>query len=88
MKEVKLVTLSTPCTACLIISNLIKEIFERLSTRMLPADFIILEFDNIKDIYKVEGLEVDKLPAIIIDGEQVTAGSLPNIKYLISIIEE
>lgn len=88
MKEIKLVTLVPPCSACLIITNLLIEMFNKLSKKQLDANFVLAEFDNIKDLSKVEGLEVEKFPAIIVDGEQITAGSLPSEDFLISIIKE
>ena len=88
MKKVELVTLNVPCNACLIITNLIKEMFCKLDKKNLDAEFRLVELTDIKDLCKVDGLEVEKLPAVIIDGEQITAGSLPNERYLISLIKE
>jgi hypothetical protein len=42
----------------------------------------IIMLDHVNQAYLIEGLEVDKFPAIIIDGEQILAGSLPHAKVL------
>jgi hypothetical protein len=47
----------------------------------------IIELDNLKQVAMVQGLEVEKLPAVLINNEQVTAGSLPTKEQLISMIQ-
>lgn len=88
MTKVKLVTLNEPCNACIIISNLIKEMFTYLERELPAVTFEVIELDHIKKIKNIEGIEVEKMPIILINDEQVTAGSLPNRKYLKQLIEE
>lgn len=85
-KEVVLVTLEQPCTACIITCNLTEEIIIKLRKRNGDFPFRIVRLKHIKEIKDVAGLEVEKFPAVIIDGEQVTAGTFPHpdmLKYYI-----
>ncbi len=85
---IKLVTMVHPCTACVIIDGLIKEIFAKLKAEYPDVEFITLRLDHPDKLKTVPGLEVEKLPAILVDGEQITAGSLPRRKELAEIIKE
>ena len=90
--KVRLITLANPCTACLITENLLKEVFEKTSLSLKSRGIESVEFETVtlnhpKEIYTVEGLEVEKLPAIIINGEQVTAGSLIHRRKLEQFID-
>jgi hypothetical protein len=71
----------------LILNNLVKEIMAKLQKKFDNLDIQYVEFSNLARIHEIEGLEVEKFPAIIVNGEQVTAGELPDINYLISAIE-
>jgi len=88
-KEVKieLISLKQPCTACLITEGLIREILEKIRSQYDYVKIEYVKLENLKEVHKIEGLEVEKFPALIINGEQITAGSLPMKKQLISIIE-
>lgn len=86
--RIDVVSLSEPCSACNIIYGLVKEIMEKLKERYNFLDVNYIEIKNLKDIYFIEGLEVEKFPAIIINGEQITAGTIPDIKNLERIILE
>lgn len=85
--KITIVTLKEPCSACLILNNLVKEIMAKLQKKFDNLDIQYVEFSNLARIHEIEGLEVEKFPAIIVNGEQVTAGELPDINYLISAIE-
>ncbi|MDF2613117.1 MAG: hypothetical protein K0S71_903 [Clostridia bacterium] len=88
MVEVKLVTLDEPCSACIIITNLIKEMFKELEAQMPEVAFTIIEMQHIKELKAIKGVEVEKMPIILIQDEQISAGSLPNKRYLKQLIEE
>ena len=85
--KITIVMLKEPCSACLILNNLVKEIIAKLQKKFDNLDIQYVEFSNLARIHEIEGLEVEKFPAIIVNGEQVTAGELPDINYLISAIE-
>ncbi|WP_070000910.1 thioredoxin family protein [Cellulosilyticum sp. I15G10I2] len=88
MVEVKLVTLDEPCSACIIITNLIKEMFKELAHQMPEVTFTIIEMHHINELKGIKGIEVEKMPIILIQDEQISAGSLPNKRYLKQLIEE
>jgi len=88
MKKIKitLVSLKDPCTACNIIYGLIKETLEKIQKEYSNVEVDFIELEHIKNASEVEGLEVEKFPAVLVNGEQITAGSLITKKQLVSII--
>ncbi|MGC8971563.1 MAG: thioredoxin family protein [bacterium] len=84
--RIDVVSLKDPCSACNIIYGLIKEIMSKLKRKYSFLDINYIEIKDFKEIYSIEGLEVEKFPAIIINGEQFTAGTIPDIKELERII--
>lgn len=87
-KQVKitLISLKQPCSACLIIGGLVVEMLGKIIRDCNYVYIENIELDNLKDVHSIEGLEIENFPAIIINGEQITAGSLPMEEQLISII--
>ncbi|MEG0712919.1 MAG: thioredoxin family protein [Niameybacter sp.] len=88
MTKIKLVTLKEPCSACIIISNLIKEMFVYLEKELPAVSFEIIELNHIKGIRDIKGIEVEKMPILLLNDEQITAGSLPNREHLKKLVEE
>ncbi len=85
--EVTLVCLKYPCSACLIVQNLMREILPKVCTpRGITHKEIVL--DDPRLIYTVEGAEVEKFPMLLLDGEQVTAGNLLHARQLAAMLEE
>lgn len=80
--KVVLITLEQPCTACLITCGLTEEIIKKVRDRYGDFDFEIVRLAHLKELRNVQGLEVEKFPAVIINGEQVTAGSFPRPELL------
>jgi hypothetical protein len=83
---IKLVSLKEPCTACFIIGGLIRETLVKLQREYTGIDIEIIELEKLEQIYDIPGMEVEKLPAILINDVQVTAGSLPSKQQLITLI--
>ena len=86
--RVCLVTLMQPCTACVITGRLSEEIIEKVRKKYGDFEFCKIELKSLAEASTVEGLELEKFPAVIIDGEQVTAGSLPHPDMLRDMIYE
>lgn len=86
--SINIVFLRDSCSACNIIYGLVKEIMNKLKERYNFLDINYVEVKNLRDLYSIKGLEVEKFPAIIINGEQITAGNIPDIKELEKIILE
>jgi deoxycytidylate deaminase len=75
-----------PCSGCTIIQSLIKEVIQKVIKQTdIEYEEVILQHPN--EIYNIEGVEVEKLPLILINDEQVTAGNLISTKELIKLIE-
>lgn len=85
--KITLIALNQPCTACLIMEGLIWEMLYKINMEYGYVSLESVKLDNLKDIHSIEGLEVESFPAILINGEQITAGSIPMKAHLISIIE-
>ncbi|MEG1879729.1 MAG: thioredoxin family protein [Oscillospiraceae bacterium] len=76
-----------PCNSCIIVQGLIKEVVAKVIAKTgVSYEEVILNHPN--EVFKVEGLEVEKLPALILDGEQITAGNLISTKQLLLLINE
>ncbi|HEY5583280.1 MAG TPA: thioredoxin family protein [Ruminiclostridium sp.] len=85
--KIDVVELQYPCSACFIIGGLVREMFDKLERKM---DYIEIEYkqlENLKNLHSIEGLEVERFPAIIINGEQITAGTIPNKREIIKRIQ-
>ena len=91
---IKLVTMANPCTACMIIDNLLRDLLHRTVEQLvlgglgLDIDLEIVELLHPRECAGVAGLEVEKLPAILIDDEQITAGSLLHRRQLTQLLKE
>lgn len=84
--KVNIVVLKDPCSACFILGGLVKEIFDKLQKEMDFIDVEYTELQDLKNLHLIEGLEVEKFPAIIINGEQITAGTMPDRKEIVDIL--
>lgn len=85
--KINVVILRDPCSACFIMAGLVREIFDKLQKKMDFIDVEYTELENVKNLHIIEGLEVESFPAIIINGEQVTAGTIPDKREIIKKIE-
>ncbi|SHF87146.1 Thioredoxin domain-containing protein [Caldanaerobius fijiensis DSM 17918] len=89
--KIQLVYLKEPCTACVIIGDAIKEILDKVqkecSYEGIEVDIEMLELEDLKQVRFIEGLEVEKFPALLINGEQITAGNIPSKKQLMTTIK-
>jgi deoxycytidylate deaminase len=75
-----------PCSGCTIVQGLIKEIIQKVIKQTdVEYEEVILKHPS--EIYNIDGIEVEKLPLILINDEQVTAGNLISTKELIKLIE-
>lgn len=84
--KIVMVDLLHPCTACLITDNLLKESLEKVKKSRDDVDVEYIVIDHPNELAGIEGVEVEKLPLLIIDGEQVSAGSFLTPKQINTII--
>ena len=59
---------------------------ERLKGKYDFLEVNYIEIKKLEDLHSIKGLEVEKFPAIIIDGEQISAGTIPDIGEIEKII--
>ncbi len=85
--KLQLITMAHPCTACVILCNLSADVMHRLQKQYPQVECEFVTLHHPREMAQVEGLEVEKLPALLIDGEQVTAGSLPDRRAIAKMIE-
>ncbi|WP_291632868.1 thioredoxin family protein [Clostridium sp.] len=85
--KINVVMLQNPCSACFILDGLVREIFDKLQTKLDYIDVEYKELENLKNIHSLQGLEVERFPAIIINGEQITAGTIPDKREMIKRIQ-
>jgi hypothetical protein len=67
------------------LQGLVRETAEK-AARLADADFEELLLSNPSQLYDVEGLEVETLPAVMVNGEQITAGTLISTKQLLLLL--
>ena len=86
--KITMVSLEQPCSACLIIEGHLKEMLEKLHKRVdnIYIEHIVLK--DLREVHNVEGLELEKFPALLINDEQITAGSLPPLEQLLGEIKK
>ncbi len=84
----RLIVQRYPCTACVIINGLSMESLEKVALRRPGFTYEIVEVGDPSDLADVPGLEVEKLPALILDGVQRTAGSILAPRQLDRMLDE
>lgn len=86
--KIVLVDLTVPCTACLITDNLLKEVLEKVRRIRGDVETEMIRIERMSELRSIPGVEVEKLPLILIDGEQVTAGGFITPKQLIAMLRD
>ncbi|MFW5684595.1 MAG: thioredoxin family protein [Spirochaetota bacterium] len=71
-----LVVQRPPCGACQVIEQLTRESLEKVAGADPRITVELHEVRHPTELRRVAGLEVEKLPAVLINGEQVTAGRI------------
>ena len=88
---IRLITMANPCSACFMTDNLlralIKKVAEQMKAENKNIEFEIEILNHPRECAGIAGLEIEKLPAVIIDDEQITAGGLLHRRQLIKMIE-
>lgn len=84
---VQLVEMRNPCQSCIIVSDLMIGLFERIKADYPDVDFVITILDRPEDIRKVVGLEIEMFPAVLIDDEQVSCGNILHKRQLKAYID-
>ena len=77
-----LVVMEEPCTACLITADSVKGLIRRIEREERQVSIEVVELSHPSEVAEIPGIEVEKLPALLIDGVQITAGTIPRIDQL------
>ena len=84
---VTLVTPENPCSSCQIAAELMRGLILKLTAEISDAEFTTIYVKHPRDLRGVNGLEVERLPAVLIDGEQISAGNIMHRRQLLAEIE-
>lgn len=85
--KIVLLDLAQPCTACLITDNLLKEVFAKVRQLRPDVETDNIVLDNMRQLKDIPGVEVEKLPIVMIDGEQVTAGDFVTPRKILEMLD-
>ena len=86
--ELMLVVQRPPCGACQVIEQLLRETLERAMREDERIELRVTEIRRPSELRDVPGLEVEKMPAVLIDGEQVSAGRILTIRDVQEYVDE
>lgn len=84
--EIKIITLRHPCSQCLILTDCAIQIAERLAKKYKDVSLVVCTLDSPSKARQIKELEVEKFPAIIYNGIQITAGSIPDRRVIENMI--
>ncbi len=85
--KITMVAMKEPCAACVITGDLLRETLEKLRSQRDDVEVSCVLLEHPGEAAGVEGLEVERYPALIINGEQVSAGSLLTVRQLNEMID-
>jgi hypothetical protein len=86
--DLTLVVQRPPCGACQVIEQLLRESLERAVGEDSRLRLSIREIHHPSQLRSVEGLEVEKMPAVLLGGEQVCAGRILTIRDIREYVDE
>ena len=87
MIQLTFIGMKYPCSSCAIIQNLNLEIIEKVRSKRPEIEYKQIILLNPKELYQIEGIEVEKMPIILLNQEQVSAGNLISSKQLVQWID-
>lgn len=84
--KITMIDLSHPCTACLITDNLLVESREKVKRARADVEVEIVSIEHPIELKLYPEVEVERMPLLIIDGEQVSAGSFLTPRQIIAML--
>ncbi len=84
--KIQVVSMKDQCTACYITENLVKEVVAECLGQFPGLELEVLSLDHPSRCRDVPGLEIEKFPAVLINGWQVSAGKILLEDELIELI--
>ncbi len=86
--DLTLVVQRPPCGACQVIEQLLRESLERAVREDERLSLHVREIRHPSELRDVPGLEVEKMPAVLVNDEQVSAGRILTIRDIREFIDE
>lgn len=83
-----LVVQRPPCGACQVLEQLLRESLERAVREDERLRLEVREVSKPSELRSVPGLEVEKMPAVLVAGDQVSAGRILTIRDIREYIDE
>jgi hypothetical protein len=87
MHHAKLVVTAQPCSACQITTDLITETMGCVCKLRSDFDYEIVVIGHPRELARVEGIEVEMLPAVLLDGEQISAGTVVAPRQILKMLD-
>lgn len=84
--KITMIDLSHPCTACLITDNLLVESLEKVKRARADVEVEFVSIEHPIELKLYPEVEVERMPLLIIDGEQVSAGSFLTPRQIIAML--
>lgn len=84
----RLIVQRYPCTACVMINGLSMESLEKVAKRRPDFTYEIVIVGHPSELRLIEGLELEDMPAFILDGVQRTAGTILAPRQLEQMLDE
>ncbi len=84
----RLIVQKSPCTACVIVNHLNMETLQKIAASRSDFTWEIVEIGHPREVWQIEGFEVEKLPAILIDDEQISAGNIISPRQLAKFLDK
>lgn len=88
MVRLKLVTLVQACSSCAIVETLVRESVEKVLAKAPNVEYEATFVGTPQEIEAVPNLEVERFPALLVNGEQITAGSIITPRDLEEIVAD
>ena len=85
--RITIVRLKNPCNACIIVGRLLVESIERVRQEWPELEVEERELEDVREAVNVPGIEIERFPALLLNGDQITAGSMITPRDLSRLVE-
>lgn len=72
-----MVSLKAPCSACIIITNLLKEMLGQVARKNPQVQVQVVLLQDVRQLEEVPGAQGKRFPILLFNGKQMSAGLLP-----------
>jgi hypothetical protein len=86
--ELTFVVQRPPCGSCQVIEQLTRESLQKAAREDSRLEVVVREIRHPRELREVPGLEVERMPALLVQGEQVSAGRILTIRDIREYVHE